>query len=140
VTPTMNRLALLALTAFALAGCAHHKDVRPGADGVHRIEVQAEDTESGTRDAIAQARHYCEEHKKEAVFLKEDKKYTGDLDEETYKTGKRIATVAKGAGAGVFVFGGRKERQAGTAAGIGGAIGDDVLGKGYTVDMRFKCQ
>ncbi|RYZ73877.1 MAG: hypothetical protein EOP05_09680 [Proteobacteria bacterium] len=133
-------LALTALTLTTLAGCAHHRDVRPGADGVHRVQVQSEDTEAGTRDAISQANNYCEEKKKEAVFIQEDKKYTGDLDEETYKTGKRIATVAKGVGAGVFVFGGNKERKAGTAAGIGGGIGDNVLGKGYTVDMKFKCQ
>lgn len=139
----MKNISLLTLSALVLlsaAGCAHHRDVRPGADGIHRVQVQSEDTEAGSRDAIAQANDYCKEKKKEAVFVTEDKKYTGDMDEETYKTGKRIANVAKGVGAGVFVFGGRTERKAGTAAGIGGGIGDNVLGKGYTVDMKFKCQ
>lgn len=123
-----------------IAGCAHHRDVRPGADGVNRVQVTAEDTEKGAQDAIAQANHYCKEKNKEAVFLEENKKYTGDYDEETYKTGKKISKVAQGVGAGVFVFGGRNERKAGTAAGVGGGIGDSVLGKGYTVDMKFKCQ
>lgn len=135
-----SSVVLLASSLLIIAGCAHHRDVRPGADGVHRVQVQAEDTEHGSRDAIAQANHYCEEKKKEAVFIQEDKKYTGDMDEETYKTGKTIAKVAKGVGAGVFVLGGRNERKAGSAAGIGGGIGDSVLGNGYTVDMKFKCQ
>ncbi len=56
---------------------------------------------------------------KHAAIVSEDKKYSGDMSEEDYKKGKAIAKVAQAAG---------------------GAIGDNALGKGYTVEMKFKCQ
>ena len=123
-----------------LAGCAGHRDVRPGADGIHRVVIQTDDTDRGTREAIRQANSYCEEKKKEAVFIKEESKYTGDLEESTYKNVKRASTVAKTVGGGVYVFGGKTESTIGGLAGLGGAAADSAAGNGYTVEMRFKCQ
>ncbi len=43
----MKNLCLTKLLAISLmtlvSSCAHHKDVRPGADGVHRVLVTGED-------------------------------------------------------------------------------------------------
>ena len=136
----MTKKAYLSLAAvLVLAGCAGHKDVRPGADGIHRVVIQSEDTEQASREAIRQANDFCKERKKEAAFLKEDSKYSGDMDEGTYKNGKRMAKVAKTVGSGVWVFGGKTESAIGGIAGLGGQAADNALGNGYTVDMRFKC-
>lgn len=120
--------------------CAHHNDVRPGASGLHRVVIVTEDTDAGSRNAIAQANHYCKEKNKEAVFVEEDKKYTGSMDESTYKTGKTMAKVAKAAGGAAFVFGKRKASNTGGVVSLGGGIADSALGNGYTVEMKFKCQ
>ena len=135
----MNYFLFVILTSAILVSCAHHKDVRPGADGIHRVIVTSEDNEKGARNAIDQAQHFCEQRNQSAAFVSEDKKYTGDMDEKDYKTGKTVAKAAQAIGGAVWVFGGRAERNAGGIVGMGGAVGDQVLGKGYTVDMKFTC-
>ncbi len=134
-----NKFLILA-AFFFLISCAHHKDVRPGADGVHKVVVVSEDTEKGTRNAISQAEHYCKESERHAAFINEDKKYTGDMSEEDYKKGKRIAKVAQAAGGAVWVFGGQQEKNLGGIVGLGGSVADQAIGKGYTVEMKFQCQ
>src|SRR5262245_3492715 len=134
----MRVVGLLLFTVFVMS-CAHHRDVRPGVDGVHRVQIQTADVDQGTRNAIDQANHYCKEKKQEAAFITEDKKYNGDMDEKDYKNAKRVTTVAKTVGGAVWVFGGRRESTLGGLAGLGGAAGDAALGQPYTVEMRFKC-
>ncbi len=123
-----------------LSSCAHHRDVRPGVDGIHRVEVKAEDPEHGARNAISQANNYCEQYKKSAAFINEDKKYTGSMDEGDYHTAKTVSKVAQGIGSAAWVFGGRNESAAGGILGLGGSVARGAIGDGYTVEMRFKCQ
>ena len=136
----MAKLLLALVALMFVFGCAHHRDVRPGADGIHRVVIATDDPDNGTRQAISEANHYCKEKDKEAAFLDEKSAYKGDLDEKDYKNYKRATTVAKTVGGAVWVFGGQTERTLGGLAGIGGAAGDAALGNGYTVEMRFKCQ
>jgi len=134
-------LTVLALGVLGLiTNCAHHRDVRPGADGVHRVVIQTDNTETGSQNAIKQAGHYCSSKKKEAAFLNESQDYTGDMNEQDYKNAKRMTKVAKTVGGAVWVFGGKRESDLGGLVGLGGQAGDAALGKGYTVEMRFKCQ
>jgi hypothetical protein len=111
-------------TLFILSACAHHRDVRPGDKGVHSVLVEASNKQEGSRDAIKQARNYCEQFEKQAVFLKESRRYTGDMKERDYKNAKRGAKVAQSIGA---------------LAGIGHRA-DSVIGQGYTVSMKFRCR
>lgn len=134
------KLILGTTLLLLLAACAHHRDVRPGADGLHRVVLQSEDDDEGTQDAIAQANHYCEQKKKEAVFVNEEKKYTGSMKESDYKTAKTASKVASGVGGAAYVFGGQKESALGGIVGLGGGIANAAIGKGYTVDMKFRCQ
>lgn len=134
----MAGLSLLAV--FSLVGCAHHRDVRPGADGIHRVELKHEDPDEGARNAISQANHYCKEFDKHAAFLQEDKKYTGTMAESDYHKAKTASKVAQGVGSAAYVFGGRNESAIGGIMGLGGSIARGAIGEGYTVDMRFKCQ
>lgn len=131
---------LSVLSLLFVAACAHHRDVRPGADGVHRVIVRAEETDEGSRDALSQANHYCKEYNKNAAILDEGAKYSGSMDESDYKTAKTAAKVAQAAGSAAYVFGGKNERNAGGIVGLGGGIADQAIGKGYTVEMKFKCQ
>lgn len=133
------KIVLLGLIVGCLSACATHKDVRPGVDGVHRVVIQTDDTEAGAREAIRQANNFCKEQNKYAAFVNEDQKYTGDMDENTYRNAKRASKAATAVGGAVYVFGGQTERTLGGLAGIGGATADQVLGKGYTVEMKFKC-
>lgn len=123
-----------------LASCAHHRDVRPGADGVHRVAIRTDDKGAGSRDAIEQANHYCEQYKRSAAFLEEDQKYTGDMDEDTYKKTKTAGKVAKAVGGTAWVLGGQRESNLGGLVGLGGIAADTAAGEGYTVTMKFKCQ
>ena len=123
------------------AGCAHHRDVRPGADGMNKVVLKTEDKGEGYRDAMSQANHYCEERGgKHAVILNEGSQYTGSMDESSYKTGKTVSKVAQAAGGAAFVFGGKNEKTAGGIASIGGGIADQALGDGYTYELKFKCE
>lgn len=136
----MKKLSLLLL--FGLCACAHHRDVRPGADGVHRVTLVTDDTSAAGRDALSQAEDYCEKKQsgKHAAIVTENKRYTGTMDESSYNNAKTAAKVAKGVGGAAWVFGGKNESNAGGIVGLGGAVADGAIGKGYTVEMTFKCQ
>lgn len=125
-----------------LASCAHHRNVRPGAEGVHKVIIQTDDVEAASENALDQANHFCSEKKggKSAVIVDEGKKYTGDMDEENYKKVKTASKVAKTVGGMAHVFGGKNESNAGGLAWLGGSAGDAAAGKGYTIEMKFKCE
>lgn len=132
------KLIVLALP-FLLISCGHHKDVRPGTSGVHRVVVVTEDSAQGQRNAINQANHYCDQFKKTAAFENETSKYTGSVDETTYKRTKMASRAAKAAGGTTWAMGGKREHNAGGVVGLGGIALDSALGNGYTVEMSFKC-
>ena len=136
----MKSFYTLIVAGILFSACAHHNDVRPGVEGVHRVVIQTDDQDGGTRSAIRQANNYCKKSGKSAAFIDEQKKYTGDMDEKKYKDAKKIAKVAEVAGGAAFVMGGRRESNLGGVVGLGGAVADTALGKGYTVEMKFKCQ
>ena len=135
--------AVIKLAAFAaiitLASCAHHKDVRPGADGIHRVVIQTTGSESEKREAIDQANHFCKERKQYAAFITEEQKYTGQMDEKSYQNTKVASKVLKTVGSGAYVFGGSKESNVGGIGVLAGQAADSAIGQGYTVDMKFKC-
>lgn len=132
-------ITFLGLTLLSV-GCAHHRDVRAGVDGVHRVVVQTEDKEDGAQEAIRQANHFCKEQNKYAAFVNEESKYTGQMDEKDYNRVKTASRVAQAAGGAAYVFGGEKESNIGGVVGLGGMVADAAAGKGYTVEMKFKCQ
>ncbi len=133
------KLAAIAAT-ITLASCAHHKDVRPGADGIHRVIIQTTGDESEKRNVIDQANHFCKEQNQYAAFVTEEQKYTGQMDEKSYQNTKVVSKVLKTVGSGAYVFGGSKESNAGGIGGVlAGQAAGSAIGEGYTVDMQFKC-
>lgn len=133
------RFVLFSSTSLLLAACAHHRDVRAGADGIHRVVITSDDSENGAREAIRQATNFCEERKLTPAFINENTQYKGDMDEKDYKMAKKATTAAKILGSTTYVLGGQRESAAGGLVGLGGVVADGVLGKGYTVEMKFKC-
>ncbi len=125
----MKTHLFLFVALITMAGCAHHRDVRPSDDGVHRVVVRSEDTEAGSREAIEQANHFCKQSNQYAAFVKEDNKYTGDMDEQSYKNAKRVSKAVQAVGG-----------MTGGMVGMGGAVADDALGEGYTTEMKFRCK
>lgn len=136
----MKKILGIVGAVVALSSCAHHRDVRPGADGIHRVVVATEDSDEGAREAIDQANYFCEKRNLSAAFINEDKKYSGSMKEDDYKKLKTAGKVAAGLGSAAFIFGGKNESTAGGIVGLGGAVASSVAGKGYTVEMKFKCQ
>ena len=132
-------MILLFAFMFTLVSCAHHRDVRPGADGVNRVVIAVDEDMHGSREALSQASHYCESLGKRAAIVSEDKKYSGDMKEEDYKKAKTATKVIGAIGGVTSIFGGRNERKAGFATAIGAGVASDVIGKGYTFEMKFKC-
>lgn len=141
----LNRRILI-VGVLVLSGCAHHKDVRPGGDGIHRILVEAEEQEDASRDALSQAQHYCESiDKKTAAVINEKSTYIGSIDENTRKTVKQVSTAASMVGGVVaghgFISGDKGARDAGLVTQVGGAAGQAVTGgKNYRFEMTFRCQ
>lgn len=130
---------LLAITTLFIFSCAHHRDVRPGLDGIHRVVIRSDDEDAG-RDALSQAEDYCKEFGKRPGIIEEKTAYTGKVDEQTYNNGKAVSRVLKTVGGTAHVFGGRNESNAGGVGILAGVGTDAALGKGYTTEMKFKCQ
>lgn len=140
--PALSKSSLFFLATFLLltAGCAHHRDVRASADGVHWVELKAESEEEGARQALSQANHFCEERKLTAAVVSEDKSYKGDMDEKNYKNLKTAGKIAQTAGGAVAVLGGNRGTSTlGGLVGLGGTVANQVAGEGYQVRMKFKC-
>ena len=135
----MKKILIISVIAFIGFGCAHHRDVRPGVDGVHNVIIKTDDTDKGSRNALKQANHFCEERGLGAAIVNEEQKYTGTMKEETYNNAKTAAKVATAVGGAVYVFGGKNESALGGITGLGGGIADQVLGDGYMVQMKLKC-
>jgi hypothetical protein len=72
--------------------------------------------------------------------MTEDARYTGDMSESDYKRMKIVGKVAQAAGGAVWALGGQRESNVGGIAGLGGVVADLTAGKGYTGDMKFRCQ
>lgn len=137
---SMPALFTLVLPTLLLtSGCAHHRDVRPSADGVHWVELKAESEEEGAREALSQANDFCEERKMAAAIVSEDKTYKGDMEEKNYKTLKKAGKVAQAAGGTVYALGAPRESNIGGLVGLGGGIASGLAGEGYLVKLRFKC-
>ena len=131
---------ILLIFSLLLVSCGHHRDVRPSSDGIHRVQVTSEDEEQGQRDALAQARHFCEETYKKTAGIKTEKTfYSGSMDEENYRATKMASKVLKQGGSSAWVFGGKKESNAGQVAMGTGSVLDSAAGKGYTTQMTFEC-
>ena len=56
------------------------------------------------------------------------------MNEDTYNKSKTASKVASAVGGALWVFGGKNESTIGGITGLGGAVANQALGKGYTVE------
>ncbi len=115
-----------------LGACAHHKDVRPGTEGVHWVSVKGDDPDAAAENALSQARHFCEEQDLRMGVVEEKNEYKGDMDEKEYNQAKRTSKAIQSAG---VLLGG----EAGRMARQGGHVASQSIGQGYRYSMKFKC-
>lgn len=139
-----SSLSLMFLSGFIfVAGCAHHRDVRPGADGVHHVVVRAQDKGSAERDAISQAEHFCQQSQKIPGIIEEKTVYTGTMDEATRDT-LRKASMAAQVLDHTHVNHGTETPVVHSGPGVLGKAGrvGTVMTNGddYRTEMKFKCQ
>ena len=133
------RTGMLIITAVLLADCAHHRDVRPGPNGINTVILKTESSDGAYRNARSQSEHYCAQYGKRPIILKEKSNYKGTMDEGSYNTGKSVAKVAKVVGAVTFIGGNRDVSNGGAVVGLGGVAGDAYLGDAYSYTVRFRC-
>jgi hypothetical protein len=141
--------ALLLITLFS--ACAHHRDVRPGSNGVHRVAVRAVEKSDAERSAVAQAEHYCDSLNCHYVIISENTQYTGSLDENTRNTLRRASQAASFVGNqsahpsdphSIHSQPTMASTPARTnTAGTLGAVGTIMTnGEDYLTQIQFKCE
>lgn len=126
-----------------ISSCAHHNDVRPGANGLNRVRVRKSEKSLAEQSALSQAKHFCKERNLFPEVISETTEYTGSMDESTRETLKRASGVA-------LVLGGTMKSRTNTFPTETGP-GDVVQGAGqaghmmtdgddYLTEMTFRCQ
>jgi len=138
----MHKMKLIWFTfgTTLITQCAHHPDVRPSESGVHSVVLTSDSANSNYAYASSQAEAYCDTLEQKFIVVSEDSQFIGSGSEDDYKRNKKIADVAKIAGSGAAVFGGKMERRGGAVVGLGGLMGDTLLGAGYQYELKFKCK
>lgn len=136
----MKKFFTFTLIVLSVAACSHHRDVRPGAKGVHTVIVQSDTKSGGAEYALDQAEDFCDDQDKRHYIISEKVHYEGSMDEESYRSSKSLANAAKVGGTAANIFGGHRESNLGGIAAVGGIAGDAYLGDPYRVKMTFKCK
>ncbi len=124
-----TRLFSVFILAFFLGCSTASVRVMPNADGSVRA-VARDTTKDGAEEAAAKkARKYCEAHDQEAVYLQDDSKYTGSMDEGTRENIRKASDVA-------WMLGGMNSPVA--DAGTAGHVW--TSGKDYEASVLFRCR
>lgn len=141
-TSVSVQIALVAaLFGSFFVGCAHHPDVRPGADGIHRVVIRSTAKEKAERDAISQAENYCSQTNLAVAVMDEKTVYTGTMDESTRDMVHKVSTASIILGGAGAVAGPKDVKKGGSVLGAAGTVGSIMTsGNDYLVEMRFKCQ
>ena len=82
--------AMVIITACSTASVR----VMPGEDGTNRVVVRDVEKHVAEEAAVDAAKSYCAERGKEALFLSDDVKYTGDMDEAQRTAARQQAEAA----------------------------------------------
>lgn len=138
-----NLSGIVIFTTLVLFGtsCAHHRDVRPGADGINNVIVRAPDRTQAEQSAISQAEDFCDQFQKHPGFLEEKSQYTGTMDEATRDNVRKASHAAILLGGTGSVIGTDDVRTGGNVLGAAGTVGSVMTGgSDYQSVMRFKCQ
>jgi hypothetical protein len=132
------RSSFILFAVLLISACGHHRDVRPGASGQHKVVVRDSTAEGSNRNALNQAKHFCKQSEKHAAIVSEKTDYTGSMDENTRKTvnqASKAAVIVGGTTAGVT-----RHQGAGAVLGTAGTVGSIMTsGDDYLTEMTFVC-
>lgn len=137
----MKRILFLSVLVLTVS-CAHFPDVRPGANGVHKVVVAGTDKKEVVQSSLKQAKSYCEDKKLSAAFVAEKVEYTGSMDESTHTMlGKATrAVTAMGGIMGASSTSGSQAKDSGVVITSGAAANSIFTDENaYTSTMTFKC-
>lgn len=140
MSSSYKKLIVASLATLLLASCAHHRDVRPGEDGLNKVILNTEDKDEGYRNAMSQAEDYCKQANQRPFIVTEGSKYQGNMDESSYNAGKTASKVAQAVGGAVWTLGGKTESTVGGITGLGGSVARGALGNGYQYVLNFRCR
>lgn len=125
--------------SLAAVGCSTASVRMMPGDKLNRALARDHDREGAEEAAVEAAHKYCKEKGSEAVFVTNDTKYTGDMDESTrnmVRRGSQAAMIVGGVGMVPD-----QSRAFGGLLGTAGTVGYVVTsGKDYEVVVDFKCR
>lgn len=127
---------VLSLTAV---GCSTASVRMMPGESVNRAMARDHDREGAEEAAVEAAHKYCKEKGSEALFVTNETKYTGEMQESTrnmIRRGSQAAMLVGGIGMAP-----RRSRPYGGLLGTAGTVGYVVTsGKDYEVVVDFKCR
>ena len=132
------KCVVLTLVMSLLAACSTASvRVMPGADGTNKVVARDVEKYTAEEAAVEAAKDYCTERGKQAYFLSDSAKYTGDMDEA------QRASVRKGSETATILGGVIRATDVKDAAiifeGAGAAGRTATSGKDYEAEVRFTC-
>lgn len=137
-------LSSLIFAALLVQGCSTASvRVMPGEGGTHKVVVRDIEKADAEEAAANAAKDYCKDQGKHAVFVSENTKYTGSMDETTRNTVRNASKAASVIG---FQNRSRTTRAGqpmgapGTVETAGQAGGMMTNDKDYQSEVVFKCQ
>ncbi len=121
---------LVILMIIATTACSTAKvRVMPGEDGVHTSVAKDIEREGAEEASVKAANEYCKGKKQEAVFMKDESKYKGSMDEDTRKNVRNASNAA-------VMLGG-----IGSAVSSAGMVGHSMTNnRDYESVVKFKCK
>lgn len=126
------------MSSFLLIGCSTaNVRVMPGGSGTNRVistDIEKDDAEKAAVDG---AQEYCDKRHKQAVFVKEDTKYTGSMDENTRNTVRKASRIASVLGSQSRGYDPDQPGAIETAGSVGSGMTND---RDYKSEMSFKCE
>jgi hypothetical protein len=139
---TVGAITLAVLGTALSLGCAAgpKQYVTPGADGINRLRIRAEERLTAERTAIRGAKDFCADGKQQVVFIEQKVQYTGTMDEATREL---IRATARAAGAAASQETLRKPGGSSTGRVLqsgGAAVGEIAGGDDYQADVVFQCR
>jgi hypothetical protein len=109
------------LTIFLiLNACAHHENVRPFADGIHKISIESTSQQNASQAALKQAEEFCRDTKQVSRIVEENFRYNGELDEKEYNENL-------------------KARGIGGDGSVQQYLAQKFAGTPYVCELKFKC-
>ncbi len=135
----MKGMTLLILILIFTACSTAKVDILPGANGVNTAIIKDIDKDDAESEGIKAAKKYCSDQKKQAIFINQYTRYTGDMPESTRNNVRKASQAAILVGGGLGTT--QDDASTGAAVGTAGAVGYYMAsGRDYRHEINFRCE